>query len=143
MKYTKVATGYQVGLSPGEDVFASLAAFAKKEGIASATLSGLGGVKDIEVGYYELSEKKYHFKTYPDIYELVGMNGNITQVAGAPVAHIHATFSGHDNAVFGGHVNSMICGLSVEIHVIPHGVTIERKLDDDSGLKLMELEHPL
>lgn len=142
MKYTKVATGYQVGLVPGEDVFKTLAAFAKKESITSAALSGLGGVKDIEVGYYELSEKKYHFKTYPEIYELVGMNGNITQVDGAPAVHIHATFSGHDNAVFGGHVNKMTCGLSVEIHVIPHGVIIERKLDS-SGLKLMELEQNL
>jgi hypothetical protein len=127
----------------GEDVLGSLKAFAKKENVKSAWVSGLGAVCDMEVGYYDLEEKKYHFQKYDGVYELLSLTGNITSFQNDVALHLHATFSGHDNAAFGGHVNKMTCGISVEVQVTTYDSSITRACDDSTGLNLMELSHTL
>ena len=143
MTYTKTSSGYLLRIFKDEDVFASVKALAKKENIKSGWLSGLGAVRYIEAGYYDLAEQKYHFQKYDGVYELLSLTGNIASFNGEPAVHAHGTFSGHDNAVFGGHVNAMVCGISVEIAITVYDASITRVKDEATGLNLMELSHSL
>lgn len=143
MTYTKIQSGYLIRIVKDEDVLVSLKALAKKENIKSGWLSGLGAVKDMEVGYYDMGEQKYHFKKYDGVYELLSLTGNIASFDGEVAFHMHGTFSGHDNTAFGGHVNAMVCGISVEIHITEYGTSITRVRDEVTGLNLMELSQTL
>ncbi len=143
MTYTKVSTGYVVRLFPGENAHEAFVKFAQKEGIKGASITGLGAVKDIELGYLHLEEKKFHFTKHEGMYELVGMNGNIAIVDGEPAAHIHAAFSDDNHLVIGGHVKSMTVAVAIEAHVIPHGVEIKKGLDEFSGLNMLQLSETL
>ena len=139
MTYTKVSTGYQVRLFPGENAHETFIKFAKKEGIKGAAITGLGAVRDVELGYLHLDEKKFHFTLHQGMYELVSMNGNIAMTDGEPVVHIHATFSDNDHLVIGGHVKSMIVAVAIEAHVVTHGVELIKEMDEFSGLKMLKL----
>lgn len=143
MTYTKTKSGYLMRIVKDEDVFESLKTLVKKENIKSGWISGLGAVKDMEVGYYDMGEQKYHFKRYDGVYELLSLTGNIALFDGEVALHMHGTFSGHDNAAFGGHVKTMVCGISVEIYITEYGTSITRVRDEVTGLNLMELSQTL
>ncbi len=143
MIYEKDGRRYSIRVEVGENAHEVLARLATKENLKGATFSGIGAVKDVEVGYYNLVEKEYHFTKYDALFELVSMSGNISRVNGEPMVHIHASFSGEDNNVFGGHVKSMVSGLSIEIFLIAVETPLEREHDDFSGLKLLKLSHSL
>ncbi len=143
MMYAKVATGFQVRMLPGENAHDMFVQLAKKEEIKGAAITGLGAVKDIELGFLNLSEKKFNYSPHPEMNELTSMNGNITMVNGEPSVHIHANFSAEDHHVIGGHVGKMIVAVAIEAHVITHGVEIPKGMDEFSGLNMMQLPERL
>ena len=143
MTFTKVSTGYQVRLFPGENAHEAFIKFAKKEGIKGVAIAGLGAVKDVELGYLHLDEKKFHFTMHEGMYELVGLNGNISMIDGEPSVHLHGLFSDNDHLVIGGHVKSMIVAVAIEAHVITHGVEFIKEMDEFSGLKMLKLSETL
>mgnify|MGYP001590866818 FL=1 len=123
-----------------EEVLGALRGFCAEKGIGAGALSGIGAVKNARFGHYDLSAKKFVLTDYPAMLELLSMSGNIAAVDGKPWVHIHGVFSEQDNHVLGGHVDAMTAAITVEIHLVEHGMTIEKKLDDFSGLKLLALE---
>lgn len=143
MEYEKDGRRYVVKIEPGENVHESLKRLAVTEWVKGATFHGVGATKDVQIGFYNLEEKKYRFKNYEGIFELVSMNGNIAWAGEEPVVHIHATYSGEDNAVFGGHVSRMVSAITVEVQLIALDVSLTRVLDEVSGLKLLKLSHTL
>ena len=143
MQYAKDGRRYVVKVEPGESVHEVLKNLAFKETFKGASFFGVGATKDIELGFYNLTEKKYNFTNYAGVYELVSMNGNIAWANEEPIVHIHATYSGEDNAVFGGHVSKMISAITVEVQLIALDVTLTRELDEVSGLKLLSLQETL
>ena len=88
-------------------------------------------------GYYDLDKKEYVLTEYSDLIELVNMTGNVALYNNEPMLHIHATFSDHTNNAFGGHVTSLVSGVTVEIHLIDHGVVTTRERDEFSELNLL------
>jgi predicted DNA-binding protein with PD1-like motif len=143
MFYQKTPTGYLLRIMRDEEIITALKRFCEAKGIGGAALSGIGAVKDARFGHYDLHKKKFVFTDYPGMLELVSMSGNITSVEGKPWVHVHGVFSDDENRALGGHVDSMAAAITAEIHLIDHGTAIEKKLDEFSGLKLMELEGTL
>lgn len=139
MKYVQAEGRFILKLERGEEVLKSLTDFAKQEKITFATVTGLGAVDQISCGYYALSERKYHFTQYEGSFEVLNATGNISLKEGMPFVHLHATFSDTANFTFGGHVESMRVGLVLEIVLDTAQIAIERMLDDETGLHLMEL----
>lgn len=137
MKFQKVTTGYAIRIMRDQDVLEVLPKFCKDKNISSASLTGLGAVKFTKCGYYDLKKKEYILTEYTDLIELINMTGNVSMFDGKPMLHIHATFSDHTNNAFGGHVTSLVAGITIEIHLIDHGVVSERSLDEFSGLNLL------
>lgn len=140
MEYQRVATGYQIRLERGEDVFEVLPRFCKEHNVSAAALSGLGAVKGITCGHYDLEKKKYILQDYEELTELINLTGNVSLKDGEPMLHIHATFSDTTNNAFGGHVTRLVCGVTVEIHLIDHKDSLVREHDDFSGLHLLSLD---
>jgi predicted DNA-binding protein with PD1-like motif len=72
--------------------------------------------------------------------ELVGMTGNISLVDGQPFIHAHGVFSDKEFATVGGHVKDLVVGPTIEIFLAPIDEKIERKMNDEVGLKLLDLD---
>ena len=52
----------------------TLTSFCKEKMIDNAQLSGIGAIKDIEVGAYDLKNQEYITQTFADIWELNGLS---------------------------------------------------------------------
>lgn len=137
MRYQKSGDRYIITIKKGENVIESLTAFANEHGIENAHFSAIGAVEHASCGYYALNEKKYHFKQYDALLEVVSATGNIMLKEGAPFVHLHAVFTGTDNAAFGGHVEEMRVGVTLEVVLTPLPSALAREHDEEIGLFLI------
>lgn len=139
MKSKKIDSGFILRLGKGEEIVRTLADFLKEKNIQSGSLSGIGGVKDIRIMYYDLQTKKYVPKDFLGMYEMTSLLGNISLVDGNPFAHLHITISDEDYRVFGGHLDSAVVGVTCEIVVNVFSEPINRVADEEFGLKFLDL----
>ena len=129
---------YAVGLERGESLRERVEGLCAERGIMSGFVSAIGAVEDPELGCYELAEKRYLKRSFPGIWELVSLQGNVTQKDGKPFLHAHVSLSGSDFAVFGGHLFDAKVGLVVEMSISPVR-PIGRTLDEAIGLACWNL----
>lgn len=121
----------------GEDVFKSLEIVIEKYNINSALiLSGIGMLKDIEIGYY--NGKNYIIERFVDPMELLSMHGSITMGKENRI-HIHVSLANSEHKVFGGHlIKAKVCVLNEIVILQIYKFDLTRKLNPKSSL--MELE---
>ena len=139
MKAQKTSKGYYCLLETGEEVVSTLEQFVKANDIRMSSFTMMGAVSHAELGYYTLSEKQYHWKTFDGEFEILGATGNVTNFQEEPVIHLHTTLSGADFIAFGGHVRRAIVAATCEIVMTTEEGTLERTFDDRVGLNLWKL----
>lgn len=141
MTFVAVSTGYILRLVQGERIAQNIIRFCQEKKIAGAHLSAIGGVTEIELGFYSLEKKEYEFKKITETLELTGLLGNISLVDQNPFLHAHATVANFQFHVFGGHFKEGIVGGTCEIHLVIHGDPLIRQEDPETGLKLLQLPY--
>lgn len=126
-----------IKLDDGEDVFVALDKAIEKHRIDSALiLTGIGMLKDFEIGYF--NGKNYIIERYVDPMELLSMHGSIAMGKENRV-HIHVGLANNEHKVFGGHLMSAkVCVLNEILLLRMNEMDLTRKLNQKSGL--MELE---
>jgi uncharacterized protein len=140
MQYQKLDNTYVIKLEKGEAVIDTLTKFCMSEKIANAEFSGIGAVKGLTCGYYELEEKKYYFTDYPDLVEVVSLTGNVFLKDDKPFIHMHGVFTDTKNQAFGGHISEMTVGVVLEVMLRPLNGNIKRTLDTCIGLALIDIK---
>ena len=81
-------------------------------------LSGIGMVRDVELGYWNGSEYEVH--AYPDPAELICLQGNLaTDDAGQRIAHVHLALSRQDGSMRGGHLVAATVHNTLEMGLLP------------------------
>ena len=108
-----VAHTYQIRFSAGDEILSGLTDLAKREGITSAQITGLGGLSTALLAFGDPSIGSFVFKLIPvdEKSELVSLDGTISLRDGEPNVHIHAVVALSDGSTLGGHV--------LELHVDP------------------------
>ncbi len=139
MKTLTFSSGILIKLERGEEVTAALQGFLAENQIAAGTITGLGGVSNAELGFYDLASRIYQRTTIAGNLELVSYQGNITVVDGAPFIHAHALVSGPDYRPYAGHFFSAVVAITGEFVLRPGDWSVARLLDEATGLKLMDL----
>ncbi len=122
----------------GEEIISSFKTFCEQENIISGFFYGLGACKNLKLAYYDIEEKKYLDKEYPEDMEIANLTGNISQSDLGLVIHTHGTFSGKDFAAIAGHVVSAEVAVTCEIFLIKFEGPLARELDLKTGLKLLD-----
>ena len=107
MEFRKIGEDYVVRLDRGEEVMECLTNLCEKEGIALASISGIGASDCMEVGLYNVSEKKYYPKEFTGEMEVTSLVGSVTEKDGKPYLHIHANACDEELRGIGGHLKKM------------------------------------
>ncbi|MCK4335712.1 MAG: DNA-binding protein [Candidatus Aenigmarchaeota archaeon] len=140
MKYRKIGSSYLIRLEKGEKVIEKLEEFCGKEGVRSGHFSGIGGFERVEIAYYTTEDKKYHPKVFdkPPM-ELLSIKGNVSLSEAKLKVHAHVVVGDSEFRVFGGHLIEGIVLPTCEIVFFPFEEMIERKMDGETGLALLDL----
>lgn len=132
-----IDNGYVVRLDPGEEIITTLGRFLGDHAVKGGTISGIGAVHNTTLGYFDLAEKTYHRREFPEEMELLNLQGNITWVDGERLVHAHVLLSGPDYAAVGGHLFSAEIAVTGEFTVLTSERIIHRAPDARSGLNLI------
>ena len=140
MQYTNTDGIFIIKIERGEDVITTLTNFCKQHTIENASFTGIGAVEQLTCGYYALDEKKYYFKDYDEMVEVVSLTGNVMLKDAEPFIHAHGVFTNTDNVAFGGHIVEMRVGVVLEVMLTPLSSKVERLHNDCIGLYLMDMK---
>lgn len=141
MTYRFDGRDWLVKFEKGDFLIEGLTEFVKKETIKGAWISGLGGTLWAELGYYDLENQQYIWRTFDDIPEIISLQGNIGWKDDAPLLHIHGTFSKADFTAIGGHVKELAVGGTCEVlvHKWREESGLSRSFDERTGLTLLNV----
>lgn len=138
--YQIVEGGYLLRLPQHADVMASLKAFCTAKNIRSGSISAIGALNAVELGYYHVDKKEYARRRLSGNYELLAFNGNITRVDGEPFIHAHAMLGDADLQAVGGHFFNGVVAVTMEVFLHNFSTRISRRADDATGLTLLDID---
>ena len=141
MQYKQVGKDHFIYIEKNEKVMDTLTRFCIDKGISNAKLSGIGAVKETEIGAYDTIKKEYIRKEYSDILELVSFEGNITLKDGSPFPHAHVVLSDHNMSTAGGHLFETTVAAVGEFFLMEFDNDAYRELNEDVGLPCIFLEN--
>lgn len=135
--------GY-VRMDRRNEIISELLKLCGKEGIKSATFSGIGGCSEAEIQTFIPETGSFETQTLTGMLELVSLTGNITtDDAGNLYHHTHAVFSYKNNGehcIIGGHLKSVTVLYTAEIELRPViGGIIKRMNDPETGTGFWKL----
>lgn len=138
MDYRKFNDTYYVRLDCGDEVVASLLDICEREGIRSATFSGIGGCSDADIQVFCPEKGAFETNHVEGLLELVSLIGNVIyDEEGGLSYHAHALFSYHDDGkpcIAAGHLKSTTVRYTAEIELRPViGGTIRKQFDPETG----------
>ena len=139
MNSQRTRYGYALRLDPGEEIVASLTAFAHRAQIRGGLISGLGAVGETELGFFVRSTSSYIRRTLTGEHEILALTGNFSELDGEPFPHCHIIVAGEDFVALGGHLFSAVVTVTCEAQIVVHDGAIRRVRKPDLGFNPLEL----
>lgn len=144
MEYTKGSLGrvFVARLHDGESIYEAVEQIAVREGIQSASVLAVGGMRSGKVvtGPENPTGKIVpHYEEFDDAREIVGV-GTLFLQDGKPSLHFHAGIGRGDSALVGCPRAGMSVFLVLEVVIIElTGMDARRELDPEFGLHLLSI----
>ena len=139
MQYEKDGDTYIIYLEQGESIMAKLTQFCKDHRIINGQISGIGAIKEIELGTYDLKNQEYITHKLEETWELTSYQANIQLKDEEPFIHAHINISDHDLTVKGGHLFEAIVAVVGEFILTNINSSGKRLLNPKIGLACMHL----
>ncbi len=141
-KRIRVHESFVLALHVGDKIQESLVSFCKEQGIRAASYSGIGAVRNVEIGQYDGNIKSYRTKSFTKTYELSSLTGNIAlahQDDGREelFAHTHVTFTDEEFRVYGGHLFEAEVYAVAELFIHCFEGDLHRRMDEVTGLRIL------
>jgi uncharacterized protein len=124
-------------LEAGAKIPDDVLAIAAKEKIATARVEAIGGVRELNLAYFNHAAKEYEEHRFKEFLEVTSIIGNVTLKDAKPFLHIHGTFGRRDLSVIAGHVVSARVFPLLELVVTPTKNRALRRFDDELGLNVI------
>lgn len=129
---------FLIVLNKEDLLVATLTHLITEHNIKGGLICGIGALKKVELGYYDLEHQTYKRKTFhEEDYELLSLNGTISLKENAPYVHVHAVLGKSDFSTFGGHLFEATVAVTAEITLIPLGKMPRRELNSAIGISLL------
>jgi predicted DNA-binding protein with PD1-like motif len=138
LKSQRTRYGYVVRIDSGEEIIASLRAFARAEGVRSGLISGLGAVGEADLGFFVRATGQYVTRTFAGEHEIGSLTGNFSELDGEPFPHCHAVIAGEDFVAHTGHLFRGVVTVTCEVQVITDPDVLRRVRRADLGFNPLE-----
>lgn len=125
-----------IRINRGEEIVESLTNYIQANNITAGAISGIGAASQITLRYYSLEDKQYHSRDFTGEFEIASLSGNVSLLDEKPWPHLHIVLGDTNYQCFGGHLEAATVGVTCEVIIDTLPTTIERELDEETGLKL-------
>jgi uncharacterized protein len=117
-----------------------LTEFSAAQGWTSAYLTGIGGVKNVVLAYFDLDQKKYLEFQIEGVVELLSLQGNLSLLKNQPFWHLHAIVGDRLGQVRGGHLVRMEVAITLECWIQQFPLCVLREPDPVTNLNFLKLK---
>lgn len=140
MDYRRFESACYIRVDRGEEIVAAILEVCAREGIASATYSGIGGCRSAELQIFDPVKGEFATDRLEGMLELASFTGNvISDETGNRHHHTHAVFAFEqdgEHRVRGGHLKATTVLYTAEIELRPvAGGAIGCRPDPETGTK--------
>ncbi|MDD5087516.1 MAG: DUF296 domain-containing protein [bacterium] len=139
MKISEHDERFLVRFEVGESLPSALVKLTQAQQWTSGSLSGIGGVRNVALAYFDLAAKQYLSFQVDGVVELVSLIGNLALVDGQPFWHLHAAVADRQGTVRAGHLVGLEIAITAECWIVPGKYPVHRHRDDFSGLNLLDI----
>lgn len=145
MDYKLLGSTCYIRADKGDEVMASILDVCRREGIRSATFSGIGGCGEAEIQVFDAETRTFATEHFEGVLELVSLMGNVVDGGEDGQSwHAHALFSyRHDDEhrTASGHLKSATVLYTAEIELRPvMGGVIHGTPDSVTGTKFWSFD---
>jgi predicted DNA-binding protein with PD1-like motif len=128
---------YEVTFGTGDEIMSGLYQFAEQHRIASAYITGIGGLISAKLGWGSPTVPGMKEIDVNSKCELVSLLGNISDFRGHPYVHLHGVVAFSDGSTKGGHVIEAHVDPIAEIYVVTNAAPLPQKAPSSpSGLSV-------
>lgn len=124
----------------GDHVMEPLVDFLREHSIAAGRLSGIGGLSEVTLGYFEWDRKEYQQHRLEEQVELLSLTGDVALADGDPQVHAHVVVGRSDTTVRGGHLLDGVVRPTLELIVEDAPAHLRKRHDPETGLALIQPE---
>jgi predicted DNA-binding protein with PD1-like motif len=133
-----------IRLHEGEEFFPTLRSALEEVDLKHGViLTGVGMLKDFEVGWFEHATSGYRKREFPTPHELVAMSGTIAEAEGmepSVMPHVHVALAGPDFTLVGGHLWKATVTVLNEIAIRRVDRGMVRRHNPATGLMELDLD---
>ena len=115
MDWQQFGDTYILKLETHEELTRELKKFCIENGIKTATVSALGAVNSVALGFYNTQTQTYTEQSFHRSFELSSAIGTAETIDGELILHLHATISDKDFRTYGGHLFRAVTSKTIEI----------------------------
>ncbi|MFI7692643.1 PPC domain-containing DNA-binding protein [Nonomuraea sp. NPDC049655] len=132
---------YAVVLDPGDEVVESLTAWAADNGVRAARLTGIGGFRQVTLGFFDPAALRYDPIPVDRQTEVLSLIGDFAMPDDdvRPTLHAHAVVGLPDGTTRGGHLLAGQVWPTLEVIVTQSPSYLRRRHDPATGLALIDL----
>jgi predicted DNA-binding protein with PD1-like motif len=139
MQSRRTRYGYALRIDTGEEVIATLKAFAVAHDVRGGLILGLGAVGEAELGFFVRSRQEYVTRTFTGEHEIGVLTGNFSELDGEPFPHCHVVIAGDDFVAHTGHLFRGIVTVTCEVQVVTDQQALRRVRRPDLGFNPLDL----
>jgi uncharacterized protein len=123
----------------GEDVISGLEGFAVAQDLTAAEFTGLGAFSSAVLGFFDMEKRDYERIEIDEQVEVLTLLGNVAEHDGKPKLHPHVVLGRRDGSALGGHLLKATVRPTLEIMLTESPRHMIRRVDDKTGLPLIDL----
>ncbi|MFC2254423.1 PPC domain-containing DNA-binding protein [Labrys portucalensis] len=145
MKSKKLSSGtrqttFVLVLEDGEEAFATITDFARRENIGGASLTAIGAFSGATVGWFDFGGRTYRRIAVDQQCEVLSLLGDLAEGEdGKPSLHIHAVLGLSDGTTRGGHFLDGVVHPTLEVTLVETPVNLRRRKHAELGIALIDL----
>lgn len=139
MQSRRTRYGYALRIDTGEEIIATLKAFAVAHDVRGGLILGLGAVGEAELGFFVRSRQEYVTRTFTGEHEIGVLTGNFSELDGEPFPHCHVVIAGDDFVAHTGHLFRGIVTVTCEVQVVTDQQALRRVRRPDLGFNPLDL----
>jgi predicted DNA-binding protein with PD1-like motif len=130
---------FAVILDTGDEVMACLQAFAEKEKLAAAQITGIGAFSRAELAYFDWETKEYLSIPVEEQVEVASLLGDVALTDGKPSIHAHLVLGRRDGSALAGHLKHGHVRPTLEVIITESPAHLRKCKDAESGLALIRV----
>ncbi|PQA93280.1 hypothetical protein B0A69_13380 [Chryseobacterium shigense] len=131
---------YIVSIKDHSSIIEALTDFVIHQKIQAGEITGIGAVNEATLRFFKPSDKQYVDKTFKEQMEVTHISGNVSEIEGRPVLHLHITLGREDYTALAGHLLDARIRGAGEFIFYPLNTRVVKVKNEEVGINFYDFE---